>query len=627
MSAIVTQYSVPPAIRSILLKNPPDALPPTEELEALQAELRLAKQRTLERAKKAGDDLRTIEESMRRLREKEKGKGKAIEKVKKERGFTPLPNGEDKRLSAQPQSNPKSRLPSMPGSGAHSTASTPSYDPRKTLADEARKKKKKRKRDDVSDTETEPHKTRKTTPVPQNTQPHMPPPVKVTKYPSSILNQLSKPAAGPDFTVPSQTVSMPVKPSAPAPPIPGPSKPTEVRDDFSKAKQPSQVLITTFYTSIEPWLRPIKEEDIGFLEHTDDKVEPFIMPKLGRHYSEVWEEEDIANYGKALPGTAAVRSGVTLPGSSSMAPLPRWEPSQLQEKDLLTEERGHGPLTERLVSAMIPMQNATEWKGVKAAEEAMEGRPGTNGAAAQAARDKMNVADLEERVRNVMRFHGFLNEVPDYSEAVDDPIATALRHAQAELRKVVAINKTRRARLAAIARDRLGYQFYLEDREDLDKCISNLYTKLQKKSEGPKSHKKKKKVPEPNGAANALNSAAVIAPSPAALGLTPTDDYELNVPEQLRQYVQTRRRYVDAVGKVFEAKERESPGRIYGLPKTSIYEGIDEEVQRELERLGPSSRSGPSLGVAQARTNNGGAPFNSKGKGRARTEDVPMELG
>lgn len=182
-------------------------------------------------------------------------------------------------------------------------------------------------------------------------------------------------------------------------------------DDFSKAKQSSQVLITTFYTSIEPWLRPIKEEDVGFLEHIDDEVEPFIMPKLGRHYSEVWEEEDIALYGKALPGTAAVRSGVTLPGSSSMAPLPRWEPSQLQEKDLLTEERGHGPLTERLVSAMIPMQNATEWKGVKAAEEAMEGRPGTNGAAAQAARDKMNVADLEERVRNVMRFHGFLNEV------------------------------------------------------------------------------------------------------------------------------------------------------------------------------------------------------------------------
>jgi transcriptional adapter 3 len=182
-------------------------------------------------------------------------------------------------------------------------------------------------------------------------------------------------------------------------------------EDFSKAKQPSQVLVTTFYSSIEPYLRPIKEEDVGFLEYTHDEVEPFVMPKLGRHYSEVWEEEDIAQYGYPLPGTAAVRSGVTLPGSSSTAPLPKWEPSQLQESDIVTEERGHGPLTERLVSAMIPLQNATEWKGVKAAEEAMEGRPGTNGAAAQAARDKMNVYDLEERVKNVMRFHRLLDEI------------------------------------------------------------------------------------------------------------------------------------------------------------------------------------------------------------------------
>lgn len=88
MSSIVTQYSIPPTIRSVLLKTQPDAVPPTEELDALQNELKLVKLKTLERARKAGDDLRTIEESMRRLKEREKGKGKAIDKVKKERGST-----------------------------------------------------------------------------------------------------------------------------------------------------------------------------------------------------------------------------------------------------------------------------------------------------------------------------------------------------------------------------------------------------------------------------------------------------------------------------------------------------------------------------------------------------------
>lgn len=40
---------------------------------------------TLARSKKAGEDLKAIEESMRRMKEKEKGKAKAIDKVKRER--------------------------------------------------------------------------------------------------------------------------------------------------------------------------------------------------------------------------------------------------------------------------------------------------------------------------------------------------------------------------------------------------------------------------------------------------------------------------------------------------------------------------------------------------------------
>lgn len=447
---------------------------------------------------------------------------------------------------------------------------------------------------------------------------------------------------GPDFSLSVQMPLLPTRPPIPSPPVPGPSKPTEVMDDFSKAKPPnSQVAATTYYSFIEPYLRPIKEEDIGFLEYTHDEVEPFIMPKLGRHYSEVWEEEDIAQYGFPLPGTAAVRSGITLPGSNSTAPLPKWEPSQLSETDVVTEERGHGPLTERLVSAMIPLQNATEWKGVKAAEEAMEGRPGTNGAAAQAARDKMNVYDLEERVKNVMRFHKLLDNIvssirrsiaymrstlthsqPDFSEAVDDPIATALRHAQAELRQVVATNKIRRARLVTIARDRLAYQEYIELRESLDKNTNHQYNKLQKK-ENPKSHKKKKK-PETNGTTLAPNGTVIPAPSPAALGLLQDDDLNLSVPEQLKHLVQTRRQWVDKIGAVFEEKERENPGRIWGMPKSSIFEGIEEEVKQELERLGPPLRPGqrPQGNGAAPRTNGVG-----KGKARATVEEVAMEVG
>ena len=223
------------------------------------------------------------------------------------------------------------------------------------------------------------------------------------------LTYHSQPANAPDFALPASAPLLPTRPAVAPRPVAGPSTQSEVTEDFSKSKQPNQVQVTTFYTSIEPWLRPIKEEDIGFLQYTADEVEPFVMPKVGRHYSQVWADEDVAMYGQPLPGTAAVRP-INAP-SGPPQPLPKWEPSTLGEPDLLTEERGHGPLTERVVSALIPMHDATEWKGVKAAEEAMEGRPGTNGAAAAAARDKLNVADLEERLKNVMRHHGLLEEI------------------------------------------------------------------------------------------------------------------------------------------------------------------------------------------------------------------------
>ncbi|TFY60232.1 hypothetical protein EVJ58_g5286 [Rhodofomes roseus] len=639
MSPAVSPYDPLPTISSVLFRNPPDAVPPTDELEGLHAELKLLRQRTLERAKKAGEDLKIIEESMRRLKEKEKGKAKALEKVKKERGFTPIPipNGEDAAKPPAPTLPipPRPRLPPAPPVSVTPTP-TPVVEMRKSATEDAKKKKKKRKRDDLSDAESEPPKARKTSPMPPHTHPHPPPahvpPPKPNKYPSTSI-AFNKPANGQDFALPPQISLLPTRPQPQPVPVPGPSKPTAVQDDFTKSKVPGQqVQITTFYASVEPWLRPIKEEDIGFLEHTGDDVEPFVMPTLGRRYTEVWEEDDTRRYGGSLPGTAAARAAARIRPSTSSGPLPRWEPSTLSEPDLLTEERGHGPLTERLVTALIPMHNATEWKGVKAAEEAMEGRPGTNGAAAAAARDKLNVADLEDRVTNVLRFHGLIDELPNFSEAVDDPIATALRHAQRELRTVLATNKVRRNRLVAIARDRLGYQEYVDLRDTIDKNIQALYTKLQKK-DGPKASKnKKKKVPEPNGLPNGapLTGISALPPCPAALGLTLDEESHLSVPEQLKRLVDTRQQWVETIGGVFEEKQTEQPGRIWEFPKTSVYADIEEDVQREMARLGTTSASGsksqrdaarPSANGVDSRTSSTG------GKGKQRASGDYMDIG
>jgi transcriptional adapter 3 len=129
------------------------------------------------------------------------------------------------------------------------------------------------------------------------------------------------------------------------------------------------------------------------------------MPALGRHYLEVWEDQDMGLLPHVILGEPQ-----TAPASSFAAPTPKWDPSTLSEPDLLGEEKGHGPLTERVISALLPIQDASGWKGVKAAEDAMEGRPGGSGAAA-ARRERLNVTDLEARIRDTMRYHGLLDSV------------------------------------------------------------------------------------------------------------------------------------------------------------------------------------------------------------------------
>jgi transcriptional adapter 3 len=236
---------------------------------------------------------------------------------------------------------------------------------------------------------------------------------------------------------------------------------------------------------------------------------------------------------------------------------------------------------------------------------------------------------------------------------VDDPIATALREAQRELRRVVALNKARKARLANIARDRLGYQEYLESRDAIDKSISNLYAKLQKK-DAPKLSKKKKKPLQ--GAAAAAHAAAVgatkgsigggdestpnyLPPCPAALGLTPDEDNHLTVNEQLKQLVETRRQWVDTVGSIFDEKERECPGRIYGLPQESIYKGIEEEIEEVLRKQwakeerppnnsvltrGPGMNGSSGTGVNGIRSRQNG---NSHQKGKEKARGDAMDIG
>ncbi|KAJ3921142.1 histone acetyltransferases subunit 3-domain-containing protein [Lentinula edodes] len=629
-SKLFTPYPLPTQLRSSLFKTPTDGVvPPIDELEALHAELKNLKARTMEKARRAGEDLKVLEEGMRRMKDRAK-KGKereGKEKVKRERDYDIQP-----LLSSSGASGSKPRFSSHPLNNLPSSSRS-SMDPERD-----KKKKKKRKRDLLEESDIEmdagsPRIRKGTPPIPHpshsiSSSSSIPPAPKAAKSISSssipkvhcinlfkLVYNSTQYHTGIDFTVPAPLTILPPRPPIQPPPIPAPSHPTLVSEDFSKiAKAPTQVAIAAFYSSVEPYLRVIKEEDVGFLSWEGDDVEPFVMPKLGRHYLEVWEEQDrlgLTTSSSAL-GTlqqVALNGGDIPPNPSAVAPNPSFDPSTLSESDTQLEHLGHGPLTERLISALLPMPDShLTWKGVKAAEDAMEGRPGGSGAAASR-KEKLSVSDLERRIGDTMRWYNLLpsgsNVQPlDYSNKTDDPIATALRINQAELRRVSAINRLRKARYAEIARDRVAWAEYLELRESIDRNITNVYNKLQKmqkaQRDAPKLGRKKKFKSEEstpvkgvngsNGNGSVNGDTPPLPLCPAALGLGPDEDNQLVVSETLKQLVQTRRNWVKLGETLLDEKEvmeRPRRGRLVGFPKESIFKGIEEEVEelmRDWER-------------------------------------------
>lgn len=81
-------YSALPTTQPALVKTRPDAVPPTEDLESAYAELEMLRKLSAETFRKVGEDRKSMMESLRRMIDKEKGKAKVIEKVKRERDCT-----------------------------------------------------------------------------------------------------------------------------------------------------------------------------------------------------------------------------------------------------------------------------------------------------------------------------------------------------------------------------------------------------------------------------------------------------------------------------------------------------------------------------------------------------------
>ena len=120
--------------------------------------------------------------------------------------------------------------------------------------------------------------------------------------------------------------------------------------------------------------------------------------------------------------------------------------------------------------------------------------------------------------------------------------------------------------MAEVAKHRLAYGDYYSALDGIEKAIEAGWAKrIKKYGATPKRS-------STNG--NATATATANGNGTTGSGRPP-------VPESLLKLVQVRQRWIDTIGKTMRDRPR---GEVIGMPETSVYEGIGEEMDAKDEK-------------------------------------------
>ncbi|KAJ5275024.1 hypothetical protein N7505_003569 [Penicillium chrysogenum] len=271
--------------------------------------------------------------------------------------------------------------------------------------------------------------------------------------------------------------------------------------DFSNAKPSNQVSANTFQTYIEPYVRPLTEEDIAWLKERGDRTTPFIMPRRGKKsYRQIWAEEDGVSYDSSqddkdqlplnqgrgsieqLTDDKAETNEVSVgPLLSRLCSLLRYEHRTLPEDSNPTANgdtasvSGLGGDAMDIDQSTTEKENKSETKPLPAATTFRDADP--NDFKTSVA--KLDHAQLDERAKAELRFIGFLgaDDNPDYDAHYDDEVAERLRLLQSELKKQIVTNNARKARILKIAQEHMAMLEFTTIQDDLDSQVQQAYLK------------------------------------------------------------------------------------------------------------------------------------------------------
>ncbi|KAL1304524.1 hypothetical protein AAFC00_003509 [Neodothiora populina] len=282
--------------------------------------------------------------------------------------------------------------------------------------------------------------------------------------------------------------------------------------DFSNAKPSSQINFSTFQAYVEPYIRPLTEEDVAFLKERGDRVTPYIIPPRGpAPYKEIWAKEDGVSYHNFNPHLSANDA--------------RGSIENMTDDVAETDEISNGPIMSRLLQLLrhdqnpntndpsnqqsgdVSMVNGESTGAVQDAEGTSQFTTGNEDETLAAFKPSTyfpdssafsgqkfpfasfrDVPTFEQRTLQELRYSGFLTPEadPEYDSFYDDEVAARLRHLQSELQYISRQNGARKARVLELTEERMAMQEYSTIADDLDSQINTAYLKRNRTMSKPK---------------------------------------------------------------------------------------------------------------------------------------------
>lgn len=302
------------------------------------------------------------------------------------------------------------------------------------------------------------------------------------------------------------------KGSHPTPPGPGRPKSkiaqTKAQElDFSAdspldlPRLPKNDAVNRFWASVEPYCADITNEDAKVLEDIltthDEEADYFRVPPLGKHYAEKWAEEDLIEEQREGSKMNEKRRSQYNNNNNSMSNSNDATTLLKKAEQSNMEESPFGPLTQRLVSALIeenimtPMDDTMN--EITGGKESPDEAPAISPRMLAKQLNIGNPAHLEKRIRKELEEQGILDCEDKVEDNPDDEILTELRQKQQELKAVsnyvVSVTKT----LLDKTREEMKKQELKKKLATADAEVLEAYRKIQATRQKKKTPTKKER--------------------------------------------------------------------------------------------------------------------------------------